>query len=134
MTCEMNKVDVLDATGDVVYRSMVRDGSHATVTLARLCCVADRCQLALHKPQSLHCTQSTSIFSNCKYVEPAGSSLWRFVLCVEQRRQGRSVRRHHIVRAAYSTVLGSVVDARCVDRKERKVVRWTPVQPRLCPA
>jgi hypothetical protein len=37
-----------------------------------------------------------------------------------------------MVRATDSTALGSVVDACCVDRQERKVARGTPVQSGLC--
>jgi hypothetical protein len=134
MTREVNKVGVLDLVCDPFDRGMVCDGVDTALMLTRLCRVFDRCELTFHEPQPWHRGQCAGVFAHSEDVEAAGSSLRCLVLCVEQRRECRSVGRDRVVRAADSIAHGTVVDACCVDRQESEVACGTPMQPRLCAA
>jgi hypothetical protein len=134
MTREVNKVGVLDLVCDPFDRGMVCDGVDTALVLTRLCRVFDRRELPLHEPQPWHRGQCAGVFAHSEDVEAAGCSLRCLVLCVEQRRQRRSVGGHHIVGAADSIAHGTVVDTRSVDRQESEVASGTPMQPRLCAA
>jgi hypothetical protein len=92
MTREMDKVRGLDMRRDAFNRRMLCHDVDAAVTLARPGRVLHGCQLLLDKPQRRHhAFCKDAIFGDSEYVQTIGSSLRRLALCVQQRRQCRSV-------------------------------------------
>jgi hypothetical protein len=87
-------------------------------------------ELCLDVPQLAHGRVPRTVFAYKEHVNVGGPDRWSLSLSPEQSRDGRSVRRDDVVRAALAIGGGPRVYARGVQWEEDKVAVRTPVKTR----
>jgi hypothetical protein len=125
---EMNKAGRLDPLCDPLDCCLSCDRLNRASEALRGGDRVNTCELCPNVPQSVHGRVPRTVFAYKEHVNVGGPDRWSLSLSPEQSRDGRSVRRDDVVRAALAIGGGPRVYARGVQWEEDKVAVRTPVK------